>query len=169
MESRQILLTRDVQDCVGFGSFFLQLLNGLLRRKDYKFDLSPLGFTLHLVHHWQCAGASADHESAAFPRNCLLQGERRVTECIAELFRRLLFAPANFSTVDHHVVVVGGSVDANGTKGKLLEAHWQPPACILIESLEAVRPVGCHSASRCNHLDHGASKKGDALAIPPWT
>jgi hypothetical protein len=32
-------------------------------------------------------------------------------------------APADLASVNHHIVLVSGTVDQNRTKGKLLEAH----------------------------------------------
>jgi len=61
----------------------------------------------------QCAVPSADHEPAAFPWDGLVWGDWRVSEGIAELFGRLLFALADLAPIDHHIVVVCGPVDAN--------------------------------------------------------
>ena len=41
----------------------------------------------------------------------------------AEFFGGFLLALAYLSAVDHHVVFVGDAINANGTKGEVLETH----------------------------------------------
>src|SRR5438093_6742369 len=46
-----------------------------------------------------------------------------MSEDVAELLRRPLFAFADLTTVDHHVVLVGDTIDPNGSEGEGLKPH----------------------------------------------
>jgi len=66
---------------------------------------------------------TADHEAAALPRYLLFEGERRVSEFVAEFFGRLFLAFAYPPAVNHHIMFVGDPIDANGTEGKIFKPH----------------------------------------------
>ncbi len=78
---------------------------------------------LHVVHHRQGARSSADDQATALPGDLLFQGDRGVSELLAEFLRGLLPTFAHIRTVDHHVVLISNAVDSDRTKGKLLDAH----------------------------------------------
>lgn len=46
-----------------------------------------------------------------------------MAEGLAEFLGRLLLALAHLSAVDHHVVVIGDTVNTDGAKGERLEAY----------------------------------------------
>src|SRR6516164_1869773 len=120
--------TRDVQDGVGVVGILLERVYGLGRRKNEQLDSAALGFELYVFHHRQttmCAGT--DHQPLAFPRDVLFNRQRRVSELVAKLLGRLLLPLADFAAINYHVIVVGGPVDTNRTKGKIFEAHMPPP------------------------------------------
>ena len=83
-------------------------------------------FTLYLVHDRQSPGASTDHEPLALPGYVFLDRERCVSKRVAELFRWLLIALANVPPVDHDIMLVGRTTDANRTKGKSFEVQGDP-------------------------------------------
>ena len=116
-------LAGDVQDRVRFVRLLLQLLDSLGRREDEQFDLATHSFTLHFFHDWQCARAGTDHKPPAFPGNLFLDGQRRVSKGVAELFGRFFLALTNSSAIDHDVMFVGNTINADRTEGEILEAH----------------------------------------------
>src|SRR5262245_5694688 len=78
---------RYVQDGVGIFGVLLQSLDRFDRRQGEQFDPAAQGLALHLVHHRQSAVCPrADDQPAAFPRNLLFDGKRRVTEFVPEFF-----------------------------------------------------------------------------------
>ena len=108
----------DVQDGVRVTRVLFQFFDCFNRRQDQEFDLAAIGFSLHFLHDRQGAASCADHEACAFPRYLLFERERRVAELLAEFLGRLLVALAHLSAVDHHVMVIGDTVDAEGAEGE---------------------------------------------------
>src|SRR5689334_3621055 len=80
-------------------------------------------FLFHLFHYWQSPRASADHQSPALPRYVLLNGKRRMPEFFLVLFGRLLLPFADLSSIDHHIVFVSGSINADRSKRECFEAQ----------------------------------------------
>ena len=110
-----------MQDGVRVTRVLFQFFDCFNRWQDQELDLAALGFSLHFLHDRQGAASGADQEAPAFPRYLLFERKRRVAEGLAEFLGRLLVARAHLSAVDHHVVVIGDTVDAEGTEGKRLE------------------------------------------------
>ena len=105
-----------MQDGVRSCGRLLEFLNRLLRRQDHEFDFAARSFFLHLFHDRQSSCAGPDHQALALPGYLLLDGNWRVSEGFTELFGRLLLALADFTAIDHHVVLVGGPVNADRTE-----------------------------------------------------
>src|SRR5439155_21238581 len=115
---------RHMQDRVGFVRLLLQCLDRLNSGKDEQMDLASLGFGLHFFHHGQSAVCpGADNEALAFPRYLLLHGQWRVSEGVAEFFRRLFLALVDLAAIDHHVVFVGAAIDLDGAERETIDAH----------------------------------------------
>jgi len=111
-----ISLASDVQDGVGFIGILIRRLNRLACWKHEQSDLPTGGLLLHLFHHWQSTTTGTDHELRAFPRYLLFDRERCMAKSVAEWPGRLLLSLANRSAINHHVVFVGNTIDADRTK-----------------------------------------------------
>src|SRR5262245_34851236 len=78
---------RYMQDGVGVFRVLLQRLDRFDRRQDEQFDPAAQSLALYFVHHRQSSICPrADHKSAAFPRNLLFDGKRRMTEFVTKFF-----------------------------------------------------------------------------------
>ena len=120
----QRLSTRHVENGVGLVSVLLQGLDRFSRGKNEQLDSAALGFEFHFFHYRQSTmRPGADHQPPAFPGDRLLDGQRRVSELVSKLLRRLLRPLADLAAINDHVVLVGDAVDPNRTKGKLFDVH----------------------------------------------
>jgi hypothetical protein len=91
-------------------------------------DVAAFRFKFHLLHNWQTAVRSgADHKPVAFPGYLFSDGQGRTPKLVTEFPRRRLLAFADFSAVDHHVLLVRAAVDSQGTEGKFVEVVYAPP------------------------------------------
>jgi hypothetical protein len=78
----------------------------------------------HFLHNRQTAVRSgADHKPVAFPGYLFSDGQGRMPKLVTEFPRRPLLAFADFSAVDHHVLLVRAAVDSQGTEGKFVEVY----------------------------------------------
>ena len=102
-----------MQDGGGSGGRLLEVLNRLLRRQDHEFDFPARGFFLHLFHDGQSACAGPDHQVLALPGYLLFNGNWRMSEGCTGLLGRPLLAFADFTAVDHHIVLMSGPVNAD--------------------------------------------------------
>ena len=68
-----------------------------------------------------CAGAN--DKLAAFPGYLFLDGQRRVSELIAELLGGFLLALADFTAINYDIVLVRAAVDPNGAEREFVETH----------------------------------------------
>src|SRR5215471_13215538 len=103
----------DVQDRVRVVRTLLQRLDCFRGGQDQEFDFSAFGFAFYFIHGRQLSGTGTDHEPLTFPRNLLLDRQRRVRELLTESLRWLLLALADLATVDHHVVFVSDTINAD--------------------------------------------------------
>src|SRR4029453_16987942 len=117
------LSARHVQDGVRFLRSLFQRLDGFGGWEDEQCELAASGLAAHILHHRQRSRPGADDQSAALPGDLLFHRNRCVSELIAEFLRGLLLPLSHLPAVDHHVVLIGHTVDPDRTKGKLLEAH----------------------------------------------
>src|SRR5207245_3880359 len=127
-EDRWQGLTGHMEHCIGIFGALLQSLDGFGRRQDQQFNFAVLGLLFDFFHHWKPAvRAGSDHEALTFPGYLFLNGQRRVAELIAELLGGFLLAFANFSAIDHNVVLVCAAVDLERTERKFVETHTRTP------------------------------------------
>src|ERR1035438_5387836 len=105
-----------MENGVGVFGAPIQEVHGFFRWEDEQFNFTPLSLTFDLIHGWQRSFALTHHQPTAFPRDLLLQRERRVSEGVAELLRGFLLSFANLTSVDHHVIAVLNAVDPNLSK-----------------------------------------------------
>lgn len=117
------LLTRHVKNgvCSGVPFYEAKRLTG---RYDDQFDVTAFRLYFHFLRNWQatvCSGA--DHKALAFPGYLFLDGQGRMAKLLTEFFGWRLFAFAECSAVNHHVLVVRAAVDSQRTEGKSIEVR----------------------------------------------
>jgi hypothetical protein len=112
------------QNGVGVVGVLLQRLYRFSGRKNQQFDLAPLGFSLHVVHHRESAvSAGANYQALALPRNSSLI-ESGVCLNASRNFLDAFFLPlADVFTIDHHIVLMSDAVDPDRAESKVFETH----------------------------------------------
>jgi hypothetical protein len=105
-----------MQDRVRPFGVHLQGLDGFGRRQYLELDFAAMSLAVHLFHYRQRSGSSADHKSSALPGYLLLYRERCMPKPLTEPFGRFFPALADATTVNHDVILVSRSVNADRTK-----------------------------------------------------
>jgi hypothetical protein len=86
--------------------------------------VATIRLTFHFLHNWQTAVRSgADHKPVAFPGYLFFDGQGRMPKLVTEFPGRRFLAFADFSSVDHHVLLIRAAADSEGTEGKFVEVH----------------------------------------------
>jgi hypothetical protein len=75
-----------------------------------------MSLAVHLFHHRQHSGSGADHKPPTLPGYVLLYRERCMPKPVKETFWTLFLALADAATVDHDVIPVSRSVNADRAK-----------------------------------------------------
>src|SRR5262249_53791961 len=108
------LSTGHMEVCISAFLVAPQFFNGSCRRDDDQFDSAMLGLTLYFGHYRQrSVGSSTDHQPAALPRNVLPRRHRSMPKVATEFLRGSFLALADLSALDHHVVLMSGTVDTD--------------------------------------------------------
>jgi hypothetical protein len=88
------------------------------------------------LHHRQFAvRAGADNKLPAFPGYFFLDGQRRVSELLAEFLGGFLFALADFATINYDIVLLRAAFDLDGAERKFVETHTRTPFGTWLQSL----------------------------------
>jgi hypothetical protein len=98
--------------------------NGLTGRYDDQFDVAAFRLKFHflitgkrpyapvpITSRWHFQGIFSSMDKGGMP------------ELVTKFLGRHLLAFADFSAVDHHVLLVRAAVDSEGTEGKFVEVH----------------------------------------------
>ncbi len=109
-------LTCNVQDRIGLLWVFLQRLDSFGCRQYGQSDFAAMRFALHLFHDRQVPSARTDHKLPALPGYLLLYRERCMSKFVSEFFGRFFLALADATTVDHDVILISRSVNADRAK-----------------------------------------------------
>jgi hypothetical protein len=94
----------------------LQGLDSFGRWQYLELYFPAMSLAVHLFHHRQRSGSGADHKPSALPGYLLLYRERRTPKPVTEPFGRFFLALADAATVDHDVIRVSRSVNADRAK-----------------------------------------------------
>src|SRR5258708_7356295 len=89
---------------------------GFARRQYLELDFPAMSLAVHLFHYRQLPGSGPDHKSSALPGNLLLYRERCMPKLVTEPFGRFFLALADAATVNHDVIFVSRSVNADRAK-----------------------------------------------------
>src|SRR5260370_20267244 len=90
----------------------------------------------HFLHHWRTAVRSgADHKPVAFPGYLFFDGQVRMPKLVTESPGRCLLAFADFSAVDHHVLVVRAAADSERAPKENLSKCIRASSCCCVQAL----------------------------------
>src|ERR1700720_1230927 len=106
-------LTCQMQNRVRPFRVLLQSLDSFGGRQYLELDFPAMSLAVHLFHHRQRSGPGADHKPPTLPGYLLLYRERCMPESVTVPFGRFLLALADAATVDHDVISVSRSVNAD--------------------------------------------------------
>jgi hypothetical protein len=102
-----------MQDRVRPFRVLLQGLDSIGRRQYLELDFAATSLSVHLFHHRQRSGSGADHKPLTLPGYLLLYRERCMPKPVTEPFGRFFVALTDVATVDHDVILLSGSVNAD--------------------------------------------------------
>ena len=111
-----VALTCQMQDRVRPFRVLFQGLDGFGSRQYLELDFPAMSLVVHLFHHRQRSGSGADHKPPALLGYLLLYRERCMPKPVTEPFGRFFLALADAATVDHDVIRVSRSVNADRAK-----------------------------------------------------
>src|SRR5208282_2894826 len=106
-------LTCQMQDRVRPFWVLLKGLDSFGCRQYLELDFAAMSLAVHLFHHRQRSGSGADHKSLTLPGYLLLYRERCMPKPVTEPFGRFFFALTDMASVEHDVILVSGSVNAD--------------------------------------------------------
>ena len=106
-------LTCQMQDRVRPFRVLLQGLDSLGCRQYLQLDFAATSLAVHLFHHRQRSGSGADHKPLTLPGYLLLYRERCMPKPVTEPFGRFFLALTDVASVEHDVILVSGSVNAD--------------------------------------------------------
>jgi hypothetical protein len=109
-------LTCQMQDRVRPFRPLLQGADSFGRRQYLELDFPAMSFAVYLFHHRQRSGSGTDHQPPALPRYLLLYRERCMPKPVTEPFGWFFLALPDAATVDHKVIPVSRSVNADRAK-----------------------------------------------------
>jgi hypothetical protein len=126
-----------VQDRVGLFRILLKRLDRFCRWQYDQFDFAAIGFALHLLHNRQGSSTGTDDQPLAFPGYVFLDRERRVSKGGSELFGWFLIPLPDVTAIDHDVILVGRSINADRPKGECLKTQTCFPRSLLFTAVLA--------------------------------
>src|SRR5271165_1190154 len=106
-------LTCQMQDRVRPFRVLLQGLDSFGRRQYLELDFAAMSLAVHLFHHRQRSGSGADHKPLTLPGYLLLYRERCMPKPVTEPFGRFFLTLTDVASVEHDVILVSGSVNAD--------------------------------------------------------
>jgi hypothetical protein len=102
-----------MQDRVRPFRALLQGLDSFGRRQYLEPDFAAMSLAVHLLHHGQRSGSGVDHKPLTLPGYLLRYRERCMPKPVTEPFGRFFVTLTDVTSVDHDVILVSGSVNAD--------------------------------------------------------
>ena len=106
-------LTCQMQDRVRPFRALLQDLDSFGCWQYLELDFAATSLAVHLFHHRQRSGSGADHKPLTLPGYLLFYRERCMPKPVTEPFGRFFLTLTDVASVEHDVILVSGSVNAD--------------------------------------------------------